>query len=369
MHSLKHNFIMGSNFSVARSLHRAQQTEKILAAMASRNLGALRQIAREPEGYVHDTLRRFVWPILLHTHQGCYIDEKGSDKDLPDPSQISKDVERSLYYYPQDISPMLKAHKQQELHQMIVEILWRNPRLKYYQGFHDICTCFLLVLGKKAGIPAAENVALFFLRDAMLDSFDPISKQLRLMSSIIEYEDPKLTSHLEHCNIMPYYALSWILTWFSHDFEDLDKVVRLFDVFIASSAMMPIYVASAITLLRRTELLQANAEILHSLITHVPQDIDLEMVIQTATLLETKYPLVQLQKQSGIWLHDESALNTWDKDYSFLGWDDVPNRLQADKYLSHSIPKEEWEDEMLTEWMERRRRHFTHDGGGPAINF
>jgi hypothetical protein len=28
---------------------------------------------------------------------------------------------------------MFKALKQQELHCMIVEILWRNPNLKYYQ--------------------------------------------------------------------------------------------------------------------------------------------------------------------------------------------------------------------------------------------
>ena len=31
------------------------------------------------------------------------------------------------------VSPTLKAHMQQELHQMIVEVLWRNPTLKYYQ--------------------------------------------------------------------------------------------------------------------------------------------------------------------------------------------------------------------------------------------
>lgn len=59
-------------------------------------------------------------PILLHTHHGNYIAEKGSgkqfqwmgvdriyqhgfflEKDLADPVQITKDVERSLYYYPQ----------------------------------------------------------------------------------------------------------------------------------------------------------------------------------------------------------------------------------------------------------------------------
>ena len=45
---------------------------------------------------------------------------------------------------------------------------------------------------------------------------------------------------------MPYYALSWVLTWFSHDFERFDKVARLFDIFISSSPLMPIYVASSV---------------------------------------------------------------------------------------------------------------------------
>lgn len=99
----------------------------------------------------------------------------------------------------------------------------------------------------------------------MLDSFDPVSKQLQLMSTIIQYEDIELTAHLERyihggrlwlekfsnnvsrCNIMPYYALSWILTWFSHDLESLDKIARLFDLFVASSPLMPVYVASAVS--------------------------------------------------------------------------------------------------------------------------
>jgi hypothetical protein len=48
-------------------------------------------------------------------------------------------------------------------------------------------------------------------------------------------------------NVMPYYALSWILTWFSHDFEQYEKVVRLFDVFISSEPIMLIYIASAVS--------------------------------------------------------------------------------------------------------------------------
>ncbi|KAG2215035.1 hypothetical protein INT46_008269 [Mucor plumbeus] len=309
---------MGVKMSVARSMRRAQQTQDILEAMAKNDFDELKRLARRPEGFVDDKLRKYVWPVLLHTQHGNYLAERGSEKDLADPIQISKDVERSLYYYPQ-------------------------------------------VLGKKAAIPAAENVALFFIRDAMLDSFDPISKQLRLMSSLIEYEDPELTLFLEKANIMPYYALSWVLTWFSHDFEAYEKVIRLFDLFISSQAIMPVYIASAITLLRRNEILKAEKDLVHSLITQIPQDMDIERLIEKAVLLEEKYSILQLQKQSGIWLHDESVINTWEKDWGILKWEQVPDQLQVNRYLSHQVEKEEWEDEMLLEWTRRRRGSIEED--------
>ncbi|CAO3691424.1 unnamed protein product [Rhizopus stolonifer] len=350
-----HDFMMGINKSVAKNMLRAKQVENILKAIATQDFEELKKLARKPEGFVYDRLRKYVWPILLHTQHGNYIVEKGSvEKDLADPVQIAKDVERSLYYYPQGISPILKAQKQQELHCMLVEILWRNPNLKYYQGFHDICTCFLLVLGKKAAIPATENVALFFLRDAMMDSLEPISKQLRLMSSIIEYEDPQLTLFLEKCNVMSYYAISWILTWFSHDFEKYDKIIRLFDLFISSEATMPVYLSSAIILLRREEILKADQENVHSLVTRIPQDMDIEWIIQKSVQLQEKYSVLQLQKQSGIWLHEESVINTWPTDWGILRWGDVPDHLRVSKYPA-LLPKEEWEDEMLMEWNKRRR--------------
>ncbi|OBZ84662.1 TBC1 domain family member 20 [Choanephora cucurbitarum] len=352
---------MNHKDSVAISLRRAGQRKQVLEAIHKKDWNALKRLARAPDGYVDDRLRNYVWPILLHTQHGTYIAEKGSEKDLADPVQVAKDVERSLYYYPQDVTPTFKAHKQQELHCMIIEILWRNPSLKYYQGFHDICTCFLLVLGKKAAIPAVENVALFFIRDAMLDSFEPVSKQLRLMSSMIEYEDPQLSLFLEKANVMSYYALSWILTWFSHDFEDYEKVIRLFDLFLSSQAFMPVYVASAITLLRRDEIMQTEKDLVHSLVTHIPQEMDIERVIQKAIVLEAKYSLLYLQKQSGIWLHQDSVINTWEKDWSSLTWDQVPDHLQANSYLAQNVEKEAWEDEMLTQWTINRRKHIEEE--------
>lgn len=38
------------------------------------------------------------------------------------------------YIHQAGISSAQKARKQKELHDLIIEILWRNPRLKYYQA-------------------------------------------------------------------------------------------------------------------------------------------------------------------------------------------------------------------------------------------
>ena len=42
------------------------------------------------------------------------------------------------------------------------------------------------------------------------------------------------------------FAVSWIITWFSHDIDDFEKICRLFDVFLASGPFMPIYMAAAV---------------------------------------------------------------------------------------------------------------------------
>ncbi|SAM04668.1 hypothetical protein [Absidia glauca] len=198
----------------------------------------------------------------------------------------------------------------------------------------------------------------------MLDSFDPISKQLRLMMSIIEYEDLELMTFMERYNVMPFYALSWVLTWFSHDLTDLRKITRLFDLFIASSVMMPLYVASAMTLLRKDELFRTDPEYLHSQMTHIPPDMDLERTIELATRLETKYSSLHLQKRSGIWLHDESTINTWYEDWGIIG-NTAPNRLKADQYLANDVPIEEWEDELLNEWLSKRK--YSVDDGPEGL--
>ena len=48
------------------------------------------------------------------------------------------------------------------------------------------------------------------------------------------------------CQVEPFFALPWILTWFAHDINSLDSAARLFDLFLASHPLMPLYLSVAV---------------------------------------------------------------------------------------------------------------------------
>jgi len=47
---------------------------------------------------------------------------------------------------------------------------------------------------------------------------------------------------------MPFFALSWVLTWFSHDLESVAVVARLFDFLVAHNPVMVCYLVVAVRL-------------------------------------------------------------------------------------------------------------------------
>lgn len=51
------------------------------------------------------------------------------------------------------------------------------------------------------------------------------------------------------------FCLPWLITWFAHTLSDYRHVVRLYDFFLASHDLMPMYIATAIVLQKEKELL------------------------------------------------------------------------------------------------------------------
>ena len=58
--------------------------------------------------------------------------------------------------------------------------------------------------------------------------------------------DPELHDHIQSAEMPPYFALGWFITWFSHSVQQLDQISRLFDLFMASHPLMPLYVVAQV---------------------------------------------------------------------------------------------------------------------------
>lgn len=190
-----------------------------------------------------------------------------------------------------------------------------DDRLRYYQGYHDVSCIFLNVLGGAsiaAGAPgniSAEmasklkgssrpvdqaalaasamgldlpssvllQISRSHFRDAMKSDFQSLSAALRLiMMPLIAALDKEVHAKLWEVDMEPFFAISWIITWFSHDVRDTDVVKRLFDCFLVSHPLMPVYMAVAMLLhpVNRMEIIHAESEFsaVHNAITHLPRN-------------------------------------------------------------------------------------------------
>jgi len=121
------------------------------------------------------------------------------------------------------------------------------------------------------------KISMSHLRDSLKNDFKTLSSALRLfIMPLIEIFDSEVHSHLLECQMEPFFALSWIITWFSHDVRDTAMVKRLFDFFIASHALMPVYMSIAMVLhpVNRTEILNAECDFasVHNVLSQLPRN-------------------------------------------------------------------------------------------------
>jgi hypothetical protein len=70
-----------------------------------------------------------------------------------------------------------------------------------------------------------------------------------------------LFRYLEKAELGTIFALPWLITWFGHVLPDYGDVVRLYDYFLAQPPLMPIYLAAAIVLHRREDILASGESI------------------------------------------------------------------------------------------------------------
>lgn len=94
------------------------------------------------------------------------------------------------------------------------------------------------------------------------------------------------------------FALPWYLTWFGHSLNQYRDVVRLYDFFLASPPLMPLYVTASLVIDRRQEVFEIGCDMasIHCLLSQIPDNLDFESILQRASKLYKKYPPHKLER-------------------------------------------------------------------------
>jgi len=231
----------------------------------------LRQHCISRHGLISKELRQKSWPLIFGID--CQKLPSKPNRALVRENQwfnqVKLDVDRSVSRIEKGLPKNQQEVLQENLTDLILHILVRNPELHYYQGYHDIAITILQVCGLRLAMPVVEKLTKDYLRDFMQKTMDSTKVVLEMIFPLISDMDPVLHEFLEESEVGSYFALSWLLTWYGHVMKDLKRTSRIYDFFIASHPAMPIYLAAEIILHRREEILATECDMpsVHHLLT------------------------------------------------------------------------------------------------------
>ncbi|WVR09158.1 hypothetical protein IAU60_006220 [Kwoniella sp. DSM 27419] len=129
----------------------------------------------------------------------------------------------------------------------------------------------------------AEMVSLNRVRDAMGSGMEGMMGLLRILKRILRAADPELSkfsAQISPVPTLPFFALSWVLTLFSHDCDSLQPVQRMFDYLLARNPISAVYLAAGILIAKKPQMLglarqlgdeyQEDPTLLHPLFVRLP---------------------------------------------------------------------------------------------------
>ncbi|OPJ84981.1 TBC1 domain family member 20 [Patagioenas fasciata monilis] len=299
------------------------------------DVAALRRMAISEGGLLTDEIRCKVWPKLLSVNTDDLPPPPGKElrEDNKDYQQVLLDVRRSLRRFPPGMPDDQREGLQEELIDIILHVLKRNPQLHYYQGYHDIVVTFLLVVGDRLATALVEKLSTHHLRDFMDPTMDNTKHILNYLMPIIDQVNPEVHDFMQSAEVGTIFALSWLITWFGHVLSDFRHVVRLYDFFLACHPLMPIYFAAVIVLYREQEVLDCECDMasVHHLLSQIPQDLPYETLISRAGDLFVQFPPSELAREAAQQQAERTAASTF-KDFELASVQQRPDTVLRQRF-------------------------------------
>lgn len=260
--------------------------------------GELRLLGCSSEGFVKDDIRRVLWPRLLGLRDGDLAPVKGLEtihnqigNDVY--QQILKDVVRSASHFPPGSTEDEISLLEEQMTQMICWVLHRHKKLNYYQGYNDVAATVLMVMGLQRGLRVLEEISLKFLERFMELTMEKVNQELFFIFALLERVHPTLLQHLENVELFPHFALAEYTTWYAHKYSEHRKLLhRLFDYFLGSPPLMPLYLSTVVVAHRATEIFNTTPDMghTHKVLCTLPEDLPFETLLVEAKNLYRKYP-------------------------------------------------------------------------------
>lgn len=274
------------------------------------DLEALRELAIGEGGLVRDELRRKAWPRLMMIEHMAVSPKPSLDviKAHKDYHQVVLDVKRSLKRFPPGIDDDYRLVLMDQLTVLIIRVLMKHPELNYYQGFHDVAITFLLVMGEDVGFELVESLSVTHLSEFMRPTMEKTTYYLSYLYPILHRANPLLFQFLINSGVGTVFCLPWLITWFAHTLSDYRNVVRLYDFFLASPYLMPMYIAAAIVLQKKDDILAGECEMAmqHYILSQVPDSLPFEEILVEARKLYEDYPPDTLQEEVDNYLKNKA---------------------------------------------------------------
>lgn len=314
------------------------KVKTIKAALWLGDIDLLRTLAKSRLGLVTDELRKEIWPVLLRgtTENKVEPELRPGWADLPhhpEEEQVQQDVDRSFVFYPENLDPEKRLILQQDLRDLIVCVLRRNPTLSYFQGYHDVAQVILLIFGSEQASEILEMLSLLYLRDFMLPDLTATLHHLRFLPSILALEDPFL-GELLSAQPEPFFALSPILTLFAHHIRSREDISIIFDFILGSgTASLPLYMLVAMIIDQKQalkDLTPGDHDSQHLLLSNLADNFngDWFEIVKKANTLQEKFPLHAISTWSSV--SNYSVLKTTNERTIFI-------RSEILNYLDHQV--------------------------------
>lgn len=293
-----------------------QHLAQILYCLRKSDIKGLKLLATRGNGFVSDRLRQKIWPKLLNVSviETSPRPDTHTIESHPFYNQVVLDVNRSLKRFPPCIGESQRISMQDSLIRLIMRVLVKNPDLHYFQGYHDICVTFLMILGEEMAFYCLNKLSKTHFKVFMEKTMERTCDLMDIIPILVKRENKALSDYLESAEVGTIFGLSWVITWFSHVLPTYDDVARLFDFFIVSHSLMPLYLTVALVIYKQNDILNIECDMpsIHHFLTRVPEteELPIEALIEKAIELMDKHPPNELIKEQELAKKERLRLQT-----------------------------------------------------------